>query len=329
MRIIITGGTGLIGRQLTQALLAAGYEVVILTRDAQAARDVPAAARVKQWDGATAEGWGELADGAYGIVNLAGAGIADGRWSSARKQTIRQSRINAGKAVMAAIESAATKPSVLIQASAVGYYGAETGDDVLNEDHAPGSDFLAKVCFDWELATAAAPRAGVRRAVIRTGIVLSNEGGAFPKLVMPFNFFAGGPLGDGKQWMPWIHWEDEIRAIQFLLENPQAAGAFNLCAPNPVRNAEMARTIGDIKGRPSFMPAPGFAMKTVFGEMSTVLLDGQRAAPQHLQQLGFAFKYATLAAAIRDLLDPGAATPAAPEAAPAAPEAAPAGKVAA
>ena len=311
MRVIITGGTGLIGRPLSQALVAAGHEVVVLTRNPQKVKNMPAGVRLQQWDGASAAGWGELADGAHAIVNLAGEGIADGRWSSARKQAIRQSRIDAGKAVMAAIQAATTKPKVLVQSSAVGYYGSETGDALLNEAHSPGADFLAKVCFDWELSTAAASRQGVRRAVIRTGIVLSNEGGAFPKVVMPFNFFAGGPLGNGKQWMPWIHWEDQVRAIQFLIDNDQAEGAFNLSAPNPVRNSEMAKAIGAVKGRPAFMPAPGFAINMVFGEMGTVVLDGQRAVPQHLQELGFEFKYNTVEAALRDLLGDKVAPPAA------------------
>ena len=311
MRVIITGGTGLIGRPLSQALVAAGHEVVVLTRNPQKVKNMPAGVRLQQWDGASAAGWGELADGAHAIVNLAGEGIADGRWSGARKQAIRQSRIDAGKAVMAAIQAATTKPKVLVQSSAVGYYGSETGDALLNEAHSPGADFLAKVCFDWELSTAAASRQGVRRAVIRTGIVLSNEGGAFPKVVMPFNFFAGGPLGNGKQWMPWIHWEDQVRAIQFLIDNDQAEGAFNLSAPNPVRNSEMAKAIGAVKGRPAFMPAPGFAINMVFGEMGTVVLDGQRAVPQHLQELGFEFKYNTVEAALRDLLGDKAAPPAA------------------
>ena len=315
MRIIITGGTGLIGRSLGQALVAEGHEVIALTRNPDKVKDAPSGMRLQQWDGKSAAQWGQLADGDYAIVNLAGEGIADGRWSSARKQAIRQSRVDAGKAVMSAIEAAKTKPRVLVQASAVGYYGAATGDEVLAEQHSPGADFLSKVCFDWELSTAAVSRAGVRRAVIRTGIVLSNEGGAFPKLVMPFNFFIGGALGSGKQWMPWIHWEDQNRAIQFLLANPHAEGAFNLAAPNPVRNSELAKIVGTVKGRPSFMPTPGFALQTIFGEMATVLLDGQRAVPQRLQELGFEFKYTTAESAIRNLL--GADTPAPVASAPA------------
>ncbi len=302
MRILITGGTGLIGRALTKGLIADGHEVIILTRNPDKVTNMPATARLQKWDGETAEGWGELADGADAIVNLAGAGIADGRWSAQRKQQIRQSRLNAGRAVMAAIDAAKVKPRVLVQASAVGYYGTETGDAQVTENESPGNDFLSKVCFDWEMSTAPASRLGVRRPVIRTGVVLSNEGGAFPKLVMPHKFYVGGPVGSGDQWLPWIHIDDEVRAIQFLLADERADGPFNLAAPTPVTNKEMGASIGDTLGRPSFVPAPSFAMRIVFGEMATVLLDGQRAIPHKLQELGFTFKYPTIQAALKDLL---------------------------
>jgi uncharacterized protein (TIGR01777 family) len=302
MRIIITGGTGLIGRPLSQALVGEGHEVVVLSRQPEKVKNAPTGVKVQKWDGKSAAEWGQLADGAGAIVNLAGAGIADERWSAARKQLIRQSRIEAGQAVMEAIAAANTKPSVLIQASAVGYYGVQSGDAQLAENASPGGDFLSKICFDWEASTAPASKFGVRRAVIRTGVVLSNEGGAFPKQVMPFKFFAGGPVGSGKQWYPWIHIEDQVRAIQFLIANDQASGAFNLTAPNPVTNKEFGQIVGEVMGKPAFMPAPGFAMKTVFGEMSIILLEGQRAIPQKLLELGFKFKYETAQAALRALL---------------------------
>jgi uncharacterized protein (TIGR01777 family) len=302
MRIIITGGTGLIGRPLSAALVADGHDVTVLSRNPDKVKDVVKGVKLAAWDGQTAQGWGHLADGADAIINFAGEGIGDGRWSDERKQKIRQSRTLAGKAVMEAISAAAVKPKVLIQASAVGYYGTSTGDKQVAEGASPGNDFLSKVCFDWEASTAAANRMGVRRPVLRTGIVLANEGGAFPKLLLPFKLFAGGPLGNGKQWLPWIHIEDEVRAIQFLLANEQADGPFNLCAPNPVTNSEMAKQIGEVMGRPSFMPAPGIAMKSVLGEMSVLVLEGQRAVPTKLQALSFQFKYETLAPALRDLL---------------------------
>lgn len=313
MRIIITGGTGLIGRPLSQALAAEGHEVIVLSRQPEKVKNVPAGVKVQKWDGKSAEGWGELADGAGAIVNLAGAGIADQRWSAARKQLIRQSRIDAGKAVMEAIAAANAKPGVLIQASAVGYYGVQNGDAQLTESASPGGDFLSKVCFDWEASTAPVAKLGMRRAVIRTGVVLSNEGGAFPKQVLPFKLFAGGPVGSGKQWYPWIHIDDEVRAIQFLIVNERASGPFNLTAPNPVTNQEFGRLIGEVLGRPAFMPAPGFAMKIAFGEMSVILLEGQRAIPQKLLELGFKFKYETAQAALRALLGGQPAASATPQ----------------
>jgi len=308
MRILITGGTGLIGRPLSQALTSEGHEVIMLSRQPEKVKDAPAGVKVQKWDGKSAEGWGQLADGASAIVNLAGAGIADQRWSTERKQLIRQSRIDAGKAVMAAIAAATTKPGVLIQASAVGYYGVQNGDAQLAETASPGADFLAKVCFDWEASTAPVSKFGVRRAIIRTGVVLSNEGGAFPKQVMPFKFFAGGPVGSGKQWYPWIHIDDQVRAIQFLIADDKASGAFNLTAPNPVTNKEFGQILGEVMGKPAIMPAPGFTMKTVFGEMSIILLEGQRAIPQKLIDLGFKFKYATAQEALRALLGAQTAT---------------------
>jgi uncharacterized protein (TIGR01777 family) len=308
MRIIITGGTGLIGKSLSQALAASGHEVIVLTRQPEKVKDMPASVKLQKWDSKSAEGWGELADGAGAIVNLAGAGIADQRWSADRKQEIRSSRIDAGKAVMAAIEAASIKPKTLIQSSAVGYYGTQTGDAQVTESFSPGGDFLSKVCFDWEASTAPAGKFGVRRAIIRTGVVLSNEGGAFPKQAMPFKFFAGGPVGSGKQWYPWIHIDDEVRAIQFLIENEKAEGPFNLSAPNPVTNKEFGRLLGEALGRPSIMPAPGFAIQAVFGEMATVLLEGQRAVPQRLLELGFKFKCETAQAALRDLVGSATAT---------------------
>jgi uncharacterized protein (TIGR01777 family) len=307
MRIIITGGAGLIGQALSKALVADGHEVVVLSRAPEKIKNAPADVKLQQWDGKSAAGWGELANGAGAIVNLAGAGIADKRWSQERKREIRQSRIDAGKAVMEAITAASIKPGVLIQSSAVGYYGTQTGDAQVTESFAPGGDFLSKVCFDWEASTAPASKQGVRRAVIRTGVVLSNAGGAFPKQVMPFKFFVGGPVGSGKQWYPWIHIDDEVRAIQFLIANKKVEGLFNLSAPNPVTNQEFSKLIGKVLGRPSFIPAPAFAVRVIFGEMAMILLEGQRAIPQRLLELGFQFKYETALAALKNLLGSAAA----------------------
>jgi uncharacterized protein len=257
--------------------------------------------RAERWDGRSAAGWGQWADGAGAIVNLAGAGIADSRWSDERKREIVASRVDAGKAVVEAVQAAAVKPAVVIQSSAVGYYGSR-GSEVLTEQSQPGDDFLADVCVDWEQSTAAVEALGVRRAIIRTGIVLSTEGGALPKMLLPFKFFAGGKLGSGQQYFPWIHMADQVGAIRFLIDNAQASGPFNLAAPNPPTNADFVKAVGQAMGRPSVMPAPGFALKAAFGEMSTVLLDGQRAEPQHLLALGYRFRFTDPVAALKDIL---------------------------
>lgn len=302
MRIIMTGGTGLIGRALCAALLKDKHIVTVLSRNPDQSRDMPTGVKVEEWDSKTTQGWGHLVDGADVVINLAGAGIADAPWTATRKQVIRESRIEAGLAIQKAIEAATNKPHTLLQASAVGYYGQDRGDEIITEESSPGTDFLAKVCFDWEMSTAPVAHMGVRRIILRTGIVLSNQGGAFPKMTLPFKFFAGGRLGNGKQWMPWIHIDDEVRAIQYVLNHEQMNGPVNLCAPNPVTNKQFSQIVGSQMGRPALLPAPGFAIKGVLGEMSTILLDGQRAIPKKLEDAGFIFTYPTAQEALSKLL---------------------------
>jgi uncharacterized protein (TIGR01777 family) len=301
MRIIITGGSGLIGQALTESLASDSHEVIILSRHPERVGNLPVTVKAEQWDGRSAAGWGHLANGADAIVNLAGENIAAGRWTAERKERIRESRVNAGRAVVEAVRAATNKPKVVIQASAVGYYGAR-GTEEVTEETLRGDDFLAQVCMDWEASTAPVEDLGVRRVIIRTGAVLSQEDGAFPKMVLPFKLFAGGPLGSGRQYLPWIHLADEVAAIRFLIENKTASGAFNLTAPNLLTNAEFGRVLGKVLKRPALLPTPSLALQFTFGEMSTVLLDGQRALPQRLQQLGFVFRYPNPEAAVVDLL---------------------------
>ena len=301
MCVIITGGTGLIGQALTQSLAADGHEVIVLSRNPDKVSGLPKGARAVKWDGRSAQGWGQLADGADAIVNLAGESIAAGRWSEARKQSILQSRIEAGRAVVAAVEAATTKPRVVVQSSAVGFYGPR-GSEKIAEDASAGSDFLASICQAWEASTAPIEAMGVRRVIIRTGVVLDKHGGALPQMMLPFKLFAGGPLGGGRQGFPWIHLADEVAAIRFLIDQPSPSGVFNLSAPNPLSNAQFGRVLGKVLGRPAFVPTPGIAMKMLFGEMSTLLLDGQFEIPQRLQQLGFTFRFADAEAALRDVL---------------------------
>ncbi len=302
MNVIITGGTGLIGRALAADLLKEGHEVIVLSRRPEAyVGRVPAGVRLERWDGRTAEGWGHLVEGADAIVNLAGENIAAGRWTAERKRRIRESRVHAGEAVTAAVLAAREKPRVVIQASAVGYYGPH-GDEEVDEDTPPGNDFLARVAVDWEASTAPVEEHGVRRVIIRTGIVLTPEGGALARMLLPFRLGLGGPLGSGRQWFPWIHIADEVGAIRFLMENEATQGPYNLTAPNPVRQREFARALGRVLRRPAFLPVPAFALRLLFGEMADVLLTGQRAVPRRLLEAGYTFRFPDLEPALEDLV---------------------------
>jgi uncharacterized protein (TIGR01777 family) len=300
MRVVITGGSGLIGRALTKSLAADGHDVFILSRRPTEVSSLPAGANAVRWDGRSTVGWGHLADGAEAIVNLAGESLAQGRWTYPRKRRFRESRLAAGRAVVRAVREASLKPRVVIQASGVGYYGP--GDaKVITEETGPGNDFLARLCLEWESSTAAVEKLGVRRAVIRTGLVLSPLGGAFPQMVRPFKLFAGGRLGHGRQWYPWIHIDDEIAAIRFLIDQAAASGPFNLTAPKPVTNLEFSDVMGQVLHRPARLRTPGAALRTAFGEMANLLLEGQRAVPHRLEQLGFRFRFPTVESALQDL----------------------------
>jgi uncharacterized protein len=300
MRVVITGGTGLIGRRLAGALAHDGDKVAILSRTAASVTGLAAGVTAVGWDGKTTEEWSAVVDGADAVVNLAGENISSGRWTPARKRHILESRLNAGRAVVQAIGAASRKPRVLIQASGIGYYGPR--DDEITEAMGPGQDFLSNVAVEWEASTAPVEEAGVRRAIIRTGAVLSLDGGALPRLLTPFRFFVGGRAGSGKQWFPWIHLADEVAAIKFLITNDTAHGPFNLTAPAPVTNGELARLIGKYLRRPSIMPIPGFALRFALGEMATLVLEGQRAMPHRLLQSGFAFHFRDTDSALKDLL---------------------------
>jgi uncharacterized protein (TIGR01777 family) len=306
MRTIITGGTGLIGRALAADLAGDSHEVIVLSRRPERVTGLPAGVRAERWDARTAGGWGALADGAEALVNLAGESISGqgfipSRWSTERKRRIRESRLDAGRAVVQAVESARSKPRVVIQASGAGYYGPH-GDEEITEETPAGNEWFEKVAVEWEASTAPVETLGVRRAIIRSGVVLSTEGGALPRLLLPFRFFVGGPLGSGRQWFPWIHIADEVRAIRFLIENQVARGPFNLTASNLLTNAEFSRVVGRVLRRPAFVPVPAFALRLLLGEMSMVLLEGQKAIPQRLQDSGFTFRFPEAEAALRDLL---------------------------
>ena len=310
MRVIITGGTGMIGSALTPKLIAAGHEVIILSRNPGRVSSPPAGARLVQWDAKTAAGWGDLIDGNTTIINLAGANIAGTnffpeRWTDQKKALIIDSRNNAGAAVEAAVAAAADKPRAVLQVSGVGYYGVKTGDQALNEDAPPGTDFLAKVCVDWEASTAAVKDHGVRHIVMRTGIVLSTKEGALARTIVPYKFFVGGPFGNGQQWWSWIHLDDQVDAIHFLVESESAEGVYNLCSPTPMRNKDFGKALGQVMSRPSLFPVPAFAMNLMFGEVAIVVLEGQKVIPTRLQQDGFTFTFPEVKPAFADLIERG------------------------
>lgn len=308
MRVIITGGTGLIGTALSKSLAQDGHEAIVLSRD-PSRYTLPPGVRGETWDGKTAVSWGHLVNEADAIVNLAGenlagSGLLPTRWSAERKQLLRQSRLDAGRAVVEAVTAAERKPRVVIQASGIDYYG-DLADEIVTEASPAGSGFLADLTVEWEASTAAVAQQGARHVSIRTGVVLSAEGGPLKTIALPFKFFAGGPLGSGKQWMSWIHVADEVAAIRFLLEEETAVGPFNLCAPEPLTNKAFSQAVGRAMGRPAFMPAPAFALRLALGEVADVVLNGRRALPKKLQDLGFTFQFPTANSALQDLLTIG------------------------
>ena len=301
MRVIITGGTGLIGRALVEALAHQDYEIIVLSRDPALAAHLFYQLEVEHiqtvgWDAQTAQGWGNLINQESALVNLAGASPAHWRWTKAYRERILESRLHAGEALMEAMEWYGP-PAVLVQASAAGYYG-DRGQELLTEASSPGQGFRAEVCQAWEASTA---RATARRCILRTGLVLDAHAGAFPPL-QRFAQLLGRQLGDGGQWIPWIHKEDVVKAIQFLIEHRQLSGPFNLCAPEAATNQEFLRVVRHLLRRFPVFPAPALVLRIFLGELSTVVLDSQHMLPQRLIETDFRFAYPRLEEALRHLL---------------------------
>ena len=309
MHVLISGGTGFLGQALSETLAAQGHKVTVLSRNPQNYEAAMPGVDFLAWDGRTASGWSQIIETTDAVINLAGAsiageglvGIATQRWTAANKNRILQSRLNVGQALVQAIEKAENKPQVLIQASAIGYYGPHGSEDV-REDQPPGSNFQAVVPVQWENSTKVVEDWGVRRVIIRTGLVMAPDGGILPIMLLPFRMFAGGPVGSGKQNISWIHVKDEIEAIVFLLNNGEAQGPYNLTAPNPVNYKEFSKIAGRVMNRPSFMHVPGFVIKLALGEKAELVLDGLRAVPDRLLAAGYKFKFTDLEPALRDLL---------------------------
>jgi uncharacterized protein (TIGR01777 family) len=292
MHLLITGGTGFIGTALCRALLARGDRVTVLTRDARHARSrLPApVAAVEALAGLAA---------VDGVVNLAGENLGAHRWTEARKRAILESRLAATRSLVAAIARVEKPPAVFVSASAVGYYGAR-GDELITEATSPGNDFLAHVCVQWEREAEQAASV-TRVAIVRTGMALHPEGGALAKMLVPFRLALGGPLGSGTQWVPWIHRHDWVDLVRWMMSEPNARGAFNGVAPEPVHNAEFARALGRALRRPAVMPVPAIALRMLFGELAEILLTGQRAIPARAIEMGFRFRFQRLEDALAHL----------------------------
>lgn len=297
MHILLTGGTGLIGRGLCRHWLAEGHQLVVWSRQPeQVARLCGAGVRgIAQLE--------ELADEHLdAVVNLAGAPIADRPWTSQRKALLLASRVALTEQLLAWLGSRADRPRVLLSGSAVGWYG-DGGEQTLTESMAPvGDDFASQLCADWEAAALAGEALGMRVVLLRTGLVLAADGGLLARLRLPFKLGLGGPLGNGQQWMPWIHLQDQIALIDFLLQHDAARGPYNACAPAPARNVDFSRALGRAWHRPAWLPMPAWVLRLGLGELSGLLLGGQRALPERLTAAGFTFHFTDLDAALNDLL---------------------------
>lgn len=305
MRIAITGGSGFIGRRLVARLLEQGDQVLVLTRRLEQARRILGESpnlKLLPYDPYQPQAWAAALEGYEGIVNLAGEPLASSRWTETKKKEIRRSRVETTQALVQALASLNQKPQVMISSSAVGYYGSHPAGEPLTETDPPAQDFLAEVCQAWEAAARPVEELGIRLAIVRTGIVLGPDGGALGQMLAPFQFFIGGTIGSGKQWLSWIHREDWVSLVCFLLE--QGSGVFNATAPNPVQMEEFCRTLGQVLGRPSWLPVPELALELLLGEAAQVVLTGQKVIPQAALQMGFTFQYPQLKEALRQILLP-------------------------
>ncbi|MEH2175017.1 thylakoid membrane protein ThyD [Nostoc sp.] len=305
MKVAITGATGFVGSRLVQRLHGEGHKIVVLTRNTTFARKVfPSEAfpnvEIVAYTPNASGSWQSIIANCDGVVNLAGEPIGEGRWTPERKQEILNSRKLGTQKIVEAIANANPKPSVLINASAIGYYGtSETA--TFDETSLSGNDFLAQVCQVWEAEARKVKDAGVRLVILRFGIVLGN-GGALGKMIPPFKLFAGGPIGSGRQWFSWIHVDDLVNLILQALTKPEIEGVYNATAPNPVRMADLSQTLGQVMNRPSWLPVPAFAIEALLGDGAIVVLEGQQVIPKRTVQTGFEYKYPNLQPALTQIL---------------------------
>jgi len=302
MQVVVAGGSGLIGKMLIDRLLQAHHEVTLLSRTPEKAKKYFASVHVEFWNTKINRALVDILDGIDAVINLAGEPIGAKRWTQIQKERILSSRIESTQAIVSAIKQTKCKPSVLLNASAVGYYGNVPVGEV-TEANPKGTGFLAGVCELWEAEALKAQEFGVRIVLLRTGIVIDKNGGALHKLLFPFQFFIGGPLGSGKQCFPWIHIKDEVDAILFAMENKYIKGPLNLAAPESLQMLEFCRKLGKVLHRPSWMHVPAFMLRLALGEMAEpLLLHGQKMISQKLIDGGFKFQFPKLEDALKDLL---------------------------
>jgi uncharacterized protein (TIGR01777 family) len=301
-KILITGGSGFVGRRLVEQLLERGDRVTVLARDAaRARRHFPERVRCASWTPDRVGPWAEELAVVDAVVNLAGEPVAQ-RWSAAVKDRIAKSRVDATRVLVEAIGKLQSKPGVFVCASAIGYYGARRPDDVLDEDAAPGKGFLADLVQRWEEAARAVEAHGVRAALLRIGVVFGEGGGALDKMILPFKLFAGGPVGDGDQVISWVHRDDVVGMTLLALDDDRVKGPINVVSPNPATSVELARALGDVLNRPSWLRAPAGAIKAAMGEAAEILLTGQRVRPKRAIELGYEFQHARLLPALESIL---------------------------
>ena len=294
MKIVISGATGFIGRKLVGRLANSGHTCTALVRDVSKAKPLlPDAKQILKFQPGKPGDWQPAVEGADAVINLSGASVAGKRWTLEYKKELWNSRIDTTRALVEAMP--VDGKAVLVNMSAIGYYG-ECGDEIVTEEHAPGNDFLAKLSVAWE---ATAKEYSGRVVLPRTGIVLG-DGGALDRMIPPFKFFVGGPIGNGRQWFSWIHQDDVCSLLQWAAENPHVSGPVNASAPNPVTMKEFARTVGRVLHRPSLLPVPGFVLKLMVGEFAESLLKSTRVVPVGTQRLGFEFKYPELEVALQN-----------------------------
>ena len=301
MKILVTGSSGLVGTALVSALARGGHTVCRLVRPQSAGGEGAKEGFVVAWNPATGE-LGGAGVGADAVVNLAGASIADGRWTTQRKELLCSSRIETTRALVGALAKMNARPSVFVSASAIGYYG-DRGDETLTEESKPGGDFLAELVQEWEVEARKADALGIRVVLARFGVILAREGGALPKMMVPFKFGAGGKLGSGQQWMSWVALEDVVGILRFAIENASVKGAINMVSPQPLQNAEFTCVLAKAMHRPALFPAPAFALRLALGEMAdALLLSSQRVLPRAVEKTGYQFLHSDLSTALKNLV---------------------------